>query len=286
MDFKKILGKVVDKLEDGTENLKESIEERKQRKREEEIIRIGEEALRRKRENDEREELLKFKNKVNDLLDKFEIPDFDKFLMKYLNNKPEPEYEKDEDSGRTRIIRPSRREYLDFIWEYLDDEEINYNQLKDFALKSKIVTPSFFGEGSDLEFEKTDFQIIVNSLKADFEPEAISDEEHLESQMMIFLKAKFPDRKIRRQITIQGNDRLDILVDDKYAFELKVPKARSDLRNLGAQLAEYKEKYPNICSVIYNIDEWNLSQDIIDYVDKYKRDYGVLTVVLDGRKRG
>ena len=102
---------------------------------------------------------------------------------------------------------------------------------------------------------------------------------------MVFLKAKFSERKIRRQVTIQGNDILDILVDDKYAFELKVPRTRSDLRNLGAQLEEYQEQYPNLSAVIFDIDDSNLTQDIIDYSDKYKRNYGIPTIILGGRKR-
>ena len=256
MGFKKFLGNVADKIEE--------------RREAREVERLKEE---------------EFENKVNDLLDKFEIPDMDKFLMRFLNNKPESEKVKDDDTGRTRTVRPGRKEYNDFIWEHLEDEEINYNHLKDFALKEKIATPSFFGVESDIEYEKTDFQIIINSIKADFEPEAITDEEHLEAQLMVFLKAKFSGRKIRRQITIQGNDRLDVLIDDKYAFELKVPKARSDLRNLGAQISEYQEKYPNICSVIYDLDDLNLSQDIVDYVDKYKRDCGITSVILGGRRR-
>lgn len=268
MGFKKFLGKVVDKIEEKAEDMKEAREERREAKREEEA---------------KQEE---FQNKVDDLLDKFEIPDMDKFLMRFLNNKPESYEEEDEDTGRVRKVRPSRKDYLDFVWEHLDNDEINYNQLKDFALKEKITTPSFFGEESDIEYEKSDFQMIVNAIKADFEPEAITDEEHLEAQLMVFLKAKFSERKIRRQITIQGNDRLDILVDDKYAFELKVPKARADLRNLGAQISEYQEKYPNICAVIYDLDDLNLTQDIIDYVDKYKRDYGITSVILGGRRRG
>ena len=268
MGFKKFLGKVAEKIEDKAEDIKEAREERREARREAEA---------------QHEE---YENKVNDLLDKFEIPDMDKFLMRFVNNKPEPEEEYDEDSGRTRKIRPSRKDYLDFVWEHLDNTEINYNQLKDFALKEKITTPSFFGEESDEEYEKSDFQMIINSIKADFEPEAITDEEHLEAQLMVFLKAKFPERKTRRQITIQGNDRLDILVDDKYALELKVPKARADLRNLGAQVSEYQEKYPHICAVIYDLDDLNLSQDIIDYVDKYKRDYGIPSIILGGRRRG
>ena len=86
MGFKKFLGKVADKIEDKAGDIKEAREERREAKKEEESKREG------------------FENKVKDLLDKFEIPDFDKFLMKYLNNKPEPEEEEDEDTGRIREL--------------------------------------------------------------------------------------------------------------------------------------------------------------------------------------
>ena len=249
--------------------IKDSIEDRQERKRE------------------EQEEQEEYDDKVNDLLDKFEIPDFDDFLMNYLNKKPEPEYEEDKDTGRDRKINPGRKEYLDFTWEHLEKDEIHYNHIKDFALKNQIVSPSFFGEKSDEGYEKSDFENIINSIKAHFEPEKILDERDLESQLIIFLKAKYPERKIQRQVTIKGGDILDILIDDKYVLELKVPKARPDLRNLSAQLEEYKEEYPNLCAIIFELEEeLNLYDDIMEYVDKYKRNYGIPSIVLGGRRRG
>ncbi|MGH7884477.1 MAG: hypothetical protein ACRENO_02135, partial [Thermodesulfobacteriota bacterium] len=58
---------------------------------------LEEQKARRREEKEEQEE---YENKVNDLLDKFEIPDFDDFLMNYLNKKPEPWYEEDRDTKR------------------------------------------------------------------------------------------------------------------------------------------------------------------------------------------
>ena len=240
---------------------------------------------RRIRQEEEKNEWEDYENKVNILLDKFEIPDFDEFLMRYLNDKPEPYEKEDKDTGKVFKKRPGRREYLDFVWEHLEKDDISYEHLKYFALKKRIVTPIFFDEETDSQYEKSDFEIIITSIKADFEPEKITDEEHLEAQLMIFLKAKFPDRKIRRQVSIKGNDILDILIDDAYAFELKVPRNRGDLRNLGAQLEEYAEMYPNICAIIFDDQETNLSQDIIDYTDKYRRNNGIQSIVLGGLKR-
>ncbi len=60
-------------------------------------------------------ELDEIRGQVDDLLEHFEIPDLEEFLKKYLNKKPEPEVDTD-DSGRRRKIPPSRKDYLDFIW--------------------------------------------------------------------------------------------------------------------------------------------------------------------------
>lgn len=285
MGFKKFLGKVADKIEDVAEDIKESREEKR---RQEEKSR-AEEWQRKEKARKYREEI---ENKVNRLLDKFEIPDFDNFLMKYLNDKPETEKEYDEETGKTRAYRPSRKDYLEFVWDHLDDDEINYDQLKDFALKHRIVSPSFFGDSKSEEFEKSDFETIINSLKVGFQPEAITNEEHLEAQLTIFLKAKFPDRKVQRQLTTKNGDQLDIVVNDKYVFELKVPRNRTHLRNLSAQIEEYVEQYPNLCVVIADISrlqmdgsgdviEANLTQNIREYADKYKTKFGVETLVFD-----
>ncbi len=128
--------------------------------------------------------------------------------------------------------------------------------------------------------------MMIDSIGAEFEPEKISNEEHLESQLVIFLKAKFPGRKIDRQVTIIGNDRIDILIDGRYVLELKVPKQRSDLRNLGAQLEEYQERFPDICAIIFDdISNASLSGDIVDYASKYKNNYGIPSVIVGGKRR-
>ncbi len=276
MGWKKILGDIKEKASDYAEKVKEEHEIRNKVKMDEEMRRI-------KNHVEELKKRKEYENAVNRLLDKFEIPDFDKFLIRVLGKKPEPTIEEDE-NGRQHKINPGRRDYLAYIWMHLNDEEINFQQLKDFAVKNKIIVPSFFGNETDVETEKREFTELINAIKSNFEPERISNEEHLEAQLTIFLKAKFPNRKITRQMPIIGNDILDILIDDKYAFELKVPQARADLRNLGAQLAEYQEKYPNICAIIFE-NNGNLSQDIADYIDKYKRDYGIRSIVLRGIKR-
>lgn len=267
MGWKKILGDIKDKTSEYRENKRQEQDARERKLREQEARR------------------LEYEEAVNRLLDKFEMPDFDKFLMRILGKKPEPEIEIDEETNKQTKINPSRKDYLDFIWDHLHNGEINFQQLKDFAIKDRIVSPSFFGEETDVEEEKREFDELINAIKSSFEPEKITDEEHLQSQITIFLKAKFSDRKVSREMTTKLGDKLDIVVDDKYVFEVKVPTDRTVLRNLSAQLDEYHQEYPNLCAIIFDNAELNLSPVINDYVDKYKRDYGVRSIVLRGNKR-
>ncbi len=233
----------------------------------------------------EKLELKSHQKKVNNLLDEFTIPQFDDFLKNYLGKIVSVKYYENK-SGKKIAELPIRGDYVQFIYKQLNNNEITYNQLKKYALKQKLVSPSFFSHDEENKYDENDFKKIIDSIKNNFKPEKIKDEEHLESQLVIYLKTKFPDKKISRQVIIQGNDVLDILIDDKYALELKVPSERSHLRNLGAQLVEYNEHYPDICAIIFdNVNEPHLTQDIIDYSDKFKRNHAIPTIILNGMKR-
>jgi len=91
--------------------------------------------------------------------------------------------------------------------------------------------------------------------------------------------------KIAREVPTKFGDKIDILINDKYAFELKVPESRTVLRNLGAQIEEYVEQYPLLCAVIFDNQELNLSTVIDEYADKYKRNCNVQSIILRGTKR-
>jgi len=158
--------------------------------------------------------------------------------------------------------------------------------------------PPSYGEDSSGQAERREFENIIQSIRTYFQPEDITDEEHLEAQMTVFLKAKFPEKKVERQVgTIRGG-RPDIVVDNKYAFELKVPKQRSDLRDLTGQLEEYAEEYSYLCAVIANTSESGnditvvdqkiaeMSQSIKEYVDRYRSKLSVPSLVFDVKKRG
>jgi len=189
MGWKKILGDAKGKIDDYQE---------KRRLENEEQERID--AL-------DSEKVREYTNKINELLDKFEISNFESFIKRYLNiDKPSiQEHNKKTDTTYERPL--ARKEYIANLWWYLNNQEISFEHLKDFALKTRIVAPSFFGMESKGISENRDFENIINSIKADFQPEKITDEKELQSQLTIFIRAKFPELKLEREVNLNGDDK-------------------------------------------------------------------------------
>ena len=210
----------------------------------------------RERVLDEKEEIRRnYENEVNELLSKFEIKDLRNLLLRVLNVDLKEVWIEYERGGGGYHRKPERVDFTNKIWNYLYEGSLHKEQIIDFALKDKIVAPSFFGD-EDIQVEnQRDFENIINAIKVGFQPEKIRDEEGLEAQLTIFIKAKFPELKVERQVISKTGERLDIVIDDNYVFELKVPKSRDTLRNLSAQIEEYSESYPNLCTVIADISE-------------------------------
>ena len=277
MGWKKLLGDAKGKIDEIAENRRQ----------------VNAENERITKENEKK--LLEYTNKVNNLLDKFEISNFNDFLKRYLNfDKNDNVVEVKDEKTDSVYTRPmSRREYVEDIYKFLNSKEISFEHLKDFALKARVVAPSFFGMESEVIGNDRDFENIINSIKADFQPENIKDEKELQSQLTIFIKAKFPELKIEREVLAKSGDKLDIVIDNDYVLELKVPKNRTHLRNLSAQLEEYAEEYPNLCAVIADISdqvsisndgtelEARLTENINEYSDRYFRKYKVPSIILN-----
>lgn len=275
MGWKKLLGDAKGKID-------EMAETRRQTNAENERIKAEDEKV-----------FSEYAKKVTDLLDKFEISNFDDFLGRYLNVKKPVIREHDKKTNTTYERPLGRSEYLSGMWHHLNNHEITFQHLKDFALKAKVVAPSFFGIESKEVGNARDFGNIINAIKADFQPENIKDEKELQSQLTIFIKAKFPELKIEREVITKSQNELDIVIDDNLVLELKVPKNRTHLRNLSAQLEEYAEEYPNLCVVIADTSGTtlpdgqilNIAGDIEEYSDKYLRKFKVPSIVLNVKMR-
>ena len=320
MGFKKFLGKVSDKIEDTVDNIKESREENRLEKERE--IQAREER---------HQELEERRQEIEKLLDKFTIKQLDTLCREMIGRTPddeivrkdedeydEDEYDEDEDQDedqdededeplrrkkknssrfdRRQSLKSDRSTYVDFIWDKLTINDLKFSQIEDFALKKKIVPPSFFNSEIDGDKDLREFVFIMHEIEKGFQPEQIKDEKELQSQLTIFLKAKFSDKKIEREVSTKSGDKLDIVIDGKFVLELKVPRGKTDLRNLSAQLEEYHEEYPNICAIIADISEIvdlddpdpveeNLTKRISEYADKYKMKLDIPTLTFNVIKR-
>ena len=195
---------------------------------------------------------------------------------------------------------PTRDDYDVFMNIFSASQTFSVEQQQNWFIRHGFASASDFktGENSSVDASqrgalpasapketKSDFESMINAIESDFEPEKITDEEHLQAQLSIFLKAKFPNAIVEREVKTERGDRIDVLVDGKFAFELKVPDERVKLRNLMAQLEEYKEQYNDICAIILDNQSLDLSDTIKEYAEKYKSKLGVRSIILTGKKR-
>lgn len=252
----------------------------------------SEEDLESQRENDRRLQMEREERKRRkEILEKFTFKELKLICNEILGREPDDlvrdkhgNVERYED-GTPHKYHNDRYLYEDFI---CNTKNFKISQIKDFAIKHSIVPFNYFSNVTESDSKKREFEDIIDKIKLYFKPEKITNEEHLEAQLTVFLRASFHDKKINRQEGIKSNDQLDIVVDDTYVFELKVPKNRTDLRNLVAQIEEYKEEYPYICIVIADIsgqqgtDEKtiNVTDEINSYKIKYKEKFDVDTIVF------
>ena len=271
-----------------------------------------------------KEELRKEGTKINKLLNKFTVKQLKDFCVEYIGRSPADELITDEDEedeefddedeqgkvkkaitigkkfthqfSKDKSEKHDRTLYVEFIWKKLMSGVIEQDQINDFALKKRVVPRNYFGVKSDEKEDKKEFSTILSIIQSDFEPERITNqdmEDKLQAQLSVFLKAKFPDKKIDREVVLQNGDRVDIVIDDRFVLELKVPTDRIYLRNLTAQLEEYLEEYDFLGVVIADItqeleenEDEPMTQNINEYVDRFKSKYGVQSVVFQIKFKG
>jgi len=259
-----------------------------------------EDAEQAKKEKVAKEERERLRFDLEKLLDKYDMSDLNNFCSKYLGEAPASrEILRD---GTERELKPNRHTFVNFILEYYDKGQLRAEQIKDFSLKHRIVTPSFFANETESKVgNKNELNDILDVIDEKFKPEIIIDEKELQSQLAAVLKAVYPDKKIEREVITKRGDKIDILIDDNYVLELKVPSGKDSLRSLSAQIEEYMEEYPLLAVVIADKSDLVSNQDdsefydpnlekgltkkIIEYADKYKVKYGVRTLIFPVKKR-
>ena len=75
----------------------------------------------------------------DNLLDKFEIDQLKQLCINMLGREPEPEYFEEKETGKQIELPQYRNDYIHFIIE-----ELRLSQIKDYAIKNKIISANFF----------------------------------------------------------------------------------------------------------------------------------------------
>ena len=73
------------------------------------------------------------------LLNKFELDQLKQLCITLLGREPEPEYFEESGTGKQIELPQYRNDYTHLIIE-----ELRFSQIKDYALKNKIIPASFF----------------------------------------------------------------------------------------------------------------------------------------------
>jgi len=95
-------------------------------------------------------------------------------------------------------------------------------------------------------------------------------ERDLEAQMVQSLKALFGTNKVNYQERARGG-RVDIVVDDKYAIELKVINSPSQLNGMVGQIMNYSEEYDMVFLWMYDIKSQLKTKDLDNFKAKMKK---------------
>jgi len=245
-----------------------------------------------------RQEIAQTKRQI---LDRFEMTDLKRICKDYGIEEPLP-YEENPITGE-RYRRTITREH--FINRVMD--RLTLDQIKNFSDKHRIKIWDILKEERKIsepisqktyEPEKqekkvttievkrqSEFDSILESIEKGFEPEDVRDENDFEKQLTQFLKIKYPE-KIKRQVeTPKG--KIDIVIDNLYAIELKIADRRGKLRDLVGQVHSYKKVYSEVAVILLDVGKMSRSE-IKEYVDDYEN-LGVKTIILEGvlrRKKG
>ena len=75
----------------------------------------------------------------DNLLNKFDFGQLKQLCIDMLGREPEPEYFEEKETGKQIELPQYRNDYTHFIIE-----ELRLSQIKDYALKNKIISASFF----------------------------------------------------------------------------------------------------------------------------------------------
>ncbi|KYH37679.1 MAG: hypothetical protein AYL29_004630 [Candidatus Bathyarchaeota archaeon B24] len=136
-------------------------------------------------------------------------------------------------------------------------DELDKFRTKLIEEKSTVKTSSYYSE-------------ILQALE-EFKPEHIRDERELVNQICIYLRAKFPGLKVRKEVSLKGRMgeklRADIVIGD-MCIEVKIPSSRTHLQRLIGQIDDYSQYYDHLVTFILDIGKVRGISKIVDRLER------------------
>jgi hypothetical protein len=121
-----------------------------------------------------------------------------------------------------------------------------------------------------------DFEGVLWSIKDDFNPEIVSDEEEAKGRLMIFINDRFPDHIENIGHTSAGKP-IDIVIDGTYAVELIIVDSEGKLISLMDYVLKFRGDFGAVAVVL--LDTGEVPVFIIEkYVKEFEK-IGVKTIV-------
>lgn len=247
------------------------------------------------------------------LLSKFSGDDLRSFCRYYDYNVPN---RYDEDArGRSHKIPLERSDYfnyiigcsLDKIKDYAEyNKELNYKtktirteidkvrgtfeessmslQTKENIENSKAMMTGKkeIDVQSESATEQNGFDLLLDDIDNNFILQPPRDEKDFENQLYQFLSARRGEKAVSTQVGTSKGEKIDIVIDNKYALELKLLTNVNVLRNLIGQVLYYKKSYKDVAVILADIGANVSNADI----KEFEETSGAKTVIKRASLRG
>jgi hypothetical protein len=107
----------------------------------------------------------------------------------------------------------------------------------------------------------------------------VRNEEDFEKQMYQWLSAK--NHHISRQVLVKGQRRLDLVINNKIAVELKVADRAKNVQDLIGQVTIYKKEYKHIIAVILDVNKVSNMKEYVELIQNVDPE-NIAVVLING----
>jgi len=134
-------------------------------------------------------------------------------------------------------------------------------------------------KGADGETEDKYIEILKTIEKYPGEDRTVRDEREFETGLYNYLKAKFPEYNVIFQYPTERGGKVDIVIDDEIALELKVADTKGALNDVFSKINWYSKEFDKLAIIILDVDAID---DLDEYVHEFE-EKDVEVVVVKGR---